>query len=125
MLKDAEAWLRSYRAALGGGTSLSGATGTSGGFPVRDSGGYADRGIYRLAWDRAREFVLSGQTTQAAEKIIGGNLTQDNLMRALSMGSARNINYVDNRRMERALGKDDRAAFQRAAEEALLFALGR
>lgn len=124
MLNDANTWLSNYRRALGG-SSLSGTTtGTSGGFPVRDSGGYADRGVYRLAWDRAREFVLSGQSTKAAEKIVGGSLTQENLIRALSAGAARNVNYVDNRRMERPIGKDDRAAFQRMAEDALLFAIG-
>lgn len=125
-LIEAQAFFNNYRRILTGGSTspFSSVTGTAGGYPIRDAGGYVDRGVYRMAWDRAREFVMSGPSTKAAEKIVGGSLTQENLMRALTVGAARNVNYVDNRRMERPLSKDDRSSFQRMAEEALLFAIG-
>lgn len=116
MLQDASNWLNAYRLKLASAGSLSGTTGTIG---TRDSGGYADRGLYRLAWNGQREFVLSGSSTRAAEQIIGAQLNQDNLLRALTGMGSRQMNYYDQRRMERPLSKDDRNMYEQGAMDAL------
>jgi hypothetical protein len=68
---------------------------------IKDSGGYVDKGIYRMAWDSRREFVMSGSTTKAAERALGGSLSQDNLLAAIAMANGQNksVEYYDNRRM--------------------------
>lgn len=116
MLQDAEAFLRAYRLKM----SLAGATGT--GAPVRDTGGYVNKGLYRMAWDGAKEFVMSNQTTRAAERLIGANLTQQNLMRALSDGGANGGSqyvYQDHRRLDQHLSPDQQEMYKRGAMEAL------
>jgi hypothetical protein len=58
------------------------------------------------------EYVLSGRTTEMAERIIGGSLSQHNLISALMAGGgggARNqIAYNDNRRIDSRISKADR-----------------
>lgn len=49
----------------------------------RAEGGYVDNGIYRMG-ERGREFVLSHQMTRRAEQIVGGSLTQESVLSALS-----------------------------------------
>jgi hypothetical protein len=117
MLQDLDRFLISYRSRL---ASLGGAsTGTIG---TRDSGGYADPGLYRIG---QREFVLNNASMRTAERIIGSQLTQENLVRALSgMGGNRQVNYLDQRRMERSLSKDDRAAYEQGALDVLNQVLG-
>jgi len=124
MLQDAEKWLAAYRGKLGGTTgSLTNVTGV--GVGTKDTGGYAERGLYRMAWNGQREFVLGGSSTRAAEKIIGGNLSQENLLRALSgMGASKQANYYDQRRMQVPLSKDQREMYKRGAMEALQEVLG-
>lgn len=122
MLQDAEAWLARYRAALAGGSS---SPIPSTGAPFHDYTGYAYSGLYRMAGDGKKQFVLGGDATRAAENIVGGTLSQDNLLRLLSMGGAQSVNYNDYRRMDGPTSKDERALFQRAAEAAILTALGR
>lgn len=83
-------------------------TGGSSAYDLRNrraGGGYADYGMYLLG-DRPgggagdREFVMSGNTTRAAERAMGGQLTQDKILAALAVaGGSRNVNYTDNRRM--------------------------
>lgn len=146
MLADAQRFLTAYRSSLPTGgttttttttaaapktaTSTTSTTSTStGGWAALQnswknywghaSGGYVSTdGMYRLA-EQGKEFVLSNPATRAAEKIIGGQLNQENLVRALSLAGARNTTYVDQRRMERSLGKDDRNAYRQGALDVL------
>lgn len=93
ILLQAKQYIESLKRTL----SLSGTT--SGAPAIKDAGGYVDRGLYRMAWDGRREFVLAGQTTQAAERLLGGQLNQQNIMQVLSMfGNMRNapVNYAPN-----------------------------
>ncbi len=121
MLQDAEAWLARYRSTLAGGTA-SGIP--SSGAPFHDYTGYAYSGLYRMAGDGKKQFVLGGDATSTAEKLIGGSLNQDNLLRALSTGSSKRVEYNDYRRMDGPTSKDERAILQRAAELAIMQAIG-
>jgi hypothetical protein len=60
------------------------------------------------------EFVLSGNTTKAAESVIGGNLTQAGLLSALSLYGAarRSMQYTDNRRFNSGISVQERRAIQ-------------
>ena len=117
MLQDAQTWLDQYRAAL---NSPSTTTPTA-----KASGGYASYGLYRLGDASSggpgrREFVLNGPSTTAAEKIIGGQLSQAGLLRALGGGTSnQQANYYDYRRMERPMSKDDKNAYRQGAMDAL------
>lgn len=107
MLADVEAFLAQYRKSLPGGSSGSGS------LPIRDSGGYASKGIYGLAQNGKTEYVLSGDTTRAAEKLIGGRLTQDGLLSALRSGARSVITWNDQRRFDSRLSGADRRVIQR------------
>lgn len=58
-------------------------SGGSGGKKARASGGYASFGEYLLG-ERGTEFVMSAPATQAAERMIGGRLDQQNILAAMS-----------------------------------------
>lgn len=120
MLKDAEAFLKAYRETMPSGSNISfggGSKGNSGQFPVRDQGGYAQRGVYALAQDGRREFVLSGATTKAAEQAIGGALSQSNVMRAMSGRGI--VTVYDHRRFDSRLTAEDRRMIQTDTIETL------
>jgi hypothetical protein len=55
------------------------------------TGGYAWLGKYTLG-EQGREYVLTNRTTQAAEAIVGGSLTQDRLLGAIARGGP-TVNY--------------------------------
>lgn len=65
-----------------------------------------------MAQDGRTEFVLSGDTTKAAEMLIGGRLTQDTLMAALRGNGRSQVTWNDNRRFDSRLSGDDRRAIQ-------------
>lgn len=94
MTADLEAWLdansRAMRERLfAGNTSYAGYTATTGGTYApslysrgraamsRQAGGYTRGGLYRL---HGGEFVMSARTTRMAERMIGGPLTQQNVI---------------------------------------------
>jgi hypothetical protein len=102
IIADAAAFASAYRATLAGaypGTT----TGAGGSWTKRAAGGYADYGMYLLG-DRPsggrgpREFVMNGPTTAAAERIIGGSISQDALLNALAGGQT--VNLTDRRRFD-------------------------
>ncbi|HPO87443.1 MAG TPA: hypothetical protein PLN86_16495 [Candidatus Hydrogenedentes bacterium] len=109
MLKDVDAFLKSWRDKI--------PAGGSGNVPIRDMGGYAERGVYGLAQDGRREFVLSGPTTRAAEEAIGTSLSQSSIMRALTGRNA--ITVYDHRRFDSRLTAEDRRAIQADTYETL------
>jgi hypothetical protein len=72
---------------IGGTTSpnrYGGSTNVPGRERARAEGGYMSDGLWRVG-ERGDEFALSNQTTRAAENIIGGKLTQERLLSALTM----------------------------------------
>ena len=72
-------------------------------------------GIYWLAKDGKREFVMNNQSTKSAESIIGGQLTQQSLLSALSsMNAAKNnVQYVDNSRFSPGVSARERRQYKR------------
>lgn len=115
MLADAERFLAAYRSKLPtGGNIIS--TGTL--IPNRDTGGYANKGLYGLAMNGKREFVMSGNTTSEAERIIGNNLTQHELLRYLVAGK-NSINYYDNSRYDGRISNQDKRWIQRQISDSL------
>lgn len=119
MLQDAEKWLQDYRATLAQGVRAGRESA-----PVRDTGGYVTKGLYQMAKDGAREFVMSGPTTRAAERAIGNSLTQQSILGALNGGSRQQIVYNDQRRMEVPLSTDHKNLYRQGAEEALMGIIG-
>lgn len=111
MLKDAEAFLTAYRDKLP-------TAGGKGGIPVKDTGGYAGKGVYALAQNGQTEFVLAGQTTKAAEQAIGQKLTQENVMAALTRNRG-GLTVYDHRRFDSRLSADDRRSIQMDTMETL------
>ena len=55
--------------------------------------------------EQGREYVMNNKTTRAAESIIGGKLSQENLLAAISRGR---VQYNDNRRFEATPSPFDR-----------------
>lgn len=88
MLLDAEKFLASYRTRLPGGSG----TGTIRGYAT---GGYAGDELIRT---HGREFIANNNTTRAMEAMIGGNLTQEALIRAVARGSVSSVVWNDRRR---------------------------
>lgn len=123
MLQDVEQFLANWRAGIQGATppATNGVvvTGTATGgtasplWPGYASGGYASKGIYRLA-EQGTEFVMNNRTTKAAERIVGGQLSQENMLQALSMfGAAKQgLSYNDNRRFNSGISARDRRAIR-------------
>lgn len=112
MLKDAEAFLAAYRTRMPSGGNA------GAGLPVKDTGGYAGKGVYALAQNGQTEFVLAGQTTKAAEQAIGQKLTQENVLAALTQ-SRGGLTVYDHRRFDSRLSADDRRAIQADTMETL------
>jgi methyl-accepting chemotaxis protein len=73
--------------------------------PGLASGGYATSGLYELG-EAGREFVMSNSTTRAAERAIGGQLTQSAILSLL--GNRKTLTYNDNRRIDSRLSPSDR-----------------
>lgn len=94
MLSDVDRFLADYRTRL---ASLGTATP-----PTHDYTGYAYTGMYKMADNGQPQWVLSGAATRAAEKIIGGRLTQEAVLGALvrGAGSRRSLTINDHSRFD-------------------------
>lgn len=55
-------------------------------FGTKDTGGYVDKSIQKMAWDGRTEFVLANPTMKSLEKLVGGKLTQSNILQAAQRG---------------------------------------
>jgi len=90
MIRDAQAFFASYRAAMTGGrvaTTTSGSiTGSTGVIPSRQMGGYTGSG--GLIQTHAQEYVMNKETTRAMENLIGGRLSEQAL-RAFASGGGK------------------------------------
>lgn len=86
-------------------------------------GGYANTyGTYRMA-EQGKEFTLSNPTTTAAEKLLGGRLTQESLLRGLGSGSG--TPQVKNEfTFYGRLSDSEKGEYKRIAYEQSLRALG-
>lgn len=119
MLRDLDAWLISYRTHLQAGLNSLSTTN-----PTRDMGGYVTKGLYRMAWDGNREFVLSSSTTRAAERLLGGNLSQELIMSAFRGGIGTQANYYDQRRIDSPMSREQLSLARDTAIEAVSSILG-
>lgn len=111
MLADAQKFLEAYRKKLPSSATVEGAYAS---VTSRQTGGYAS-GLTRLGEGGTPEFVLSGATTRAAEKALGGKLTQWGIMRGLRGGQQIiNINMANGMtllQVQRALSESNVRAF--------------
>jgi len=73
--------------------------------PGKAEGGMIGSGLF-VGGERGREFVMSNQTTRAAENVIGGQLTQQSLLAGLAGG--KRISYYDSRHIDSRLSNRDR-----------------
>lgn len=118
IINDAASFANAYRATLASAYSdlsnYSMSGGDSGLLYHQAAGGYANFGKYVLGdlpsgGPGPREFVMSGRTTRAAEQMLGGPLTQGNLLSALSgAGLKGGINIIDNSRYLTSTPANDR-----------------
>jgi hypothetical protein len=61
---------------------------TSGSMGSRAGGGYTNSdGLYRMAEGNKKEFTFDNSSTLAAERMLGGSLTQDALLRTIARGN--------------------------------------
>jgi len=86
---------------------------TTGTPPSREFGGYVGAGAYMM---HANEFVMTAQTTRAAEQLASGKINQASLLRMLSGGG---VVYNDHRKIDGRLLPEDRRAMQRDTQELL------
>ena len=90
--------------------------------PIKDSGGPIGKGLFRNMG--GREFVMTNQTTKAAENVIGGNLTQQRLLQALAGGGgSKRVSYYDSRRFDASVSANDRRMIANDTINALAGAL--
>jgi hypothetical protein len=112
--------IKSFGASISAGlASLANAIRSFLGLPKKAAGGMTN-GV-SIAGERGREFVMSNSTTKAAESMLGGQLTQQRLLQALS--GSKSITYHDNRRIDSALSKNDRRVIANDITNALAGAL--
>ena len=85
----------------------------------KDTGGYASYGKYTLG-EKGVEWIMTANTTKAAERILGARLTQTNLLSALianrsrSYGGGKQVGYKDDRTIIfNGMNEADRAAIRR------------
>lgn len=134
-LQDLDAFLAAYRsrlATIGGGTTTttttSGASGGSSAPPSSTfsglfgfaSGGYTPTrpSIIRVS-EQGDEFIMRNQTTRAAERAIGGRLTQQAILGAMMRGKGSAITLNDHRRFDSSLSLADRRAIMNDTQQML------
>lgn len=111
MLQDLNNFLSQYRDSL--------STGLAGAIPHNADGGYTSG----LTWtgERGVEYIMTNRTVQAAESIIGGRLTQEGLLAAMSGRGGANVTLNNNARysgeytasMRRAVMNDMKTVVQK------------
>lgn len=83
----------------------------TGGAPTHDYTGYAYKGMYAMAQNNQRQFVLSGQATRLAEQMLGGQLNQQAVL--ASMGGGRGgVNIYDSSTYAAGVGARERRAMR-------------
>jgi len=88
----------------GGGSSSTRPSGLSGAVRTHAIGGYTMEG---LAYLHSNEFVLSPDSTKAAENLAKGKLSQETIIEMMS-GGGKGFEYNDNRQFSRGLTADEK-----------------
>jgi chromosome segregation ATPase len=93
---------------------------SGGSAPVHDYTGYAYKGLYAMAQNGQRQFVLSGEATRAAESVVGGRLTPQNVGKSMG-GNSQNIyvqvpNGMTVMELHRTLAQSEASIFNKIAE---------
>jgi len=122
MIAELDAFLLRYKAGMG--TLLAAP-------PPKASGGYATYGTYLLgdAMGGGRgktEYVLGGDVTELAERVMGGRISRSKMIAMLSAvngGSRNNVTYNDSRRIESRVSDADRQRMIDDTLDALSIAL--
>lgn len=115
MLSDLTNWLNQMGGAVSSSTTTASSLGTASGgstttlntnpnfsgsglYGTHDYSGYAYTGVYKMAQNGRPEWVMSGEDTRAAERAVGGQLTQSNVAQMIGlMGAMRgNLSYSPN-----------------------------
>lgn len=91
MEKDFTKWLENMRKKMD--TTSGPSAGSDSKVPGKAGGGYVGAGLYRLG-ELGTEFVLNAGATRTAEGMIGGPLTQTNLLAALASGKSGGANLT-------------------------------
>jgi len=89
------------------------------------SGGYAS-GIVRTG-EEGREFILSNRATRAAERMVGGGLTQDAILSALARGgtgNSRSLTVNDNSRFDGRISASQVREIKRETRKEILKEFG-
>lgn len=131
IIEDAAAFAAEYRATLAtayGATAPSTSNGSGSGIHMHAAGGYAEYGRYVLGDNLGggrgpREFVLNGRATRAAEGMLGGALTQQNIIEAL-LSKAGGLHFIDNSRYATTISASDRRSLRREAVADALTIIG-
>ena len=127
--------LRQVQAGLTGGSTNLGATATVNGVKTPTkigatataiagrtaAGGYADRPGLWMRGEAGREFTADNPTTKALESLVGGRLTQQNILNA---GRGKSVTWVDQRHFEADVSVATREAINRDTIEIINNALG-
>lgn len=95
--------------------------------PGRAAGGYATYGTYllgdKIGGGRGKpEYVLDGDITELAERVLGGRISRNKiatLLNAFGGGSRRNVTYNDNRRISGPVTGADRNRIMDGTMEAV------
>ena len=96
--------------------------------PGRLSGGYTWPGLFQMSEDGRREFVLNGDTTQAAESLARGSLDQRSVLQMMAAGASGgggSVVYQDQRRFDSRIHAEDRLEIQNDTVQALAAAIKR
>lgn len=99
--------------------AFNGATAGAGGSPTHDYSGYAYTGMYAMAQDGQREYVLSGSATRAAEQMVGGQLNQQVLLSGLAGMQNSSQQYIDNASYSGVTVADQRKLRQQSRRESI------
>lgn len=113
MLKDLDTFLTQYRTRSRGAFNT---TTTTGRTPAFATGGYASYGMHmlgdRIGGGRGKpEYILRGDVTEMAERVLGGRLSQERVLSMLNSFGNRNRNnvtYNDQRRVDSRVSNTDR-----------------
>lgn len=117
MLKDADAFLAAYRAKMPTSMAIVSAVAGAGVAPGKSSGGYTSGLV--MTGERGREFILTDETTRLAERLLGHDLSQSDLISLILKGRNTSVTLNDNRRFEANPSAADRRAMAAATREVL------
>lgn len=110
---ESEAAIKRQYLALGAGT-----------LPGRSTGGYTPRGVYQMG-EEGIEWTMNHATTKAAERLVGGSLSQDTVLAAMATGNRGGgggvqVVWNDYRRFDSSVSKEERNLIRQDTEAMVL-----